>query len=182
MSDITNVEDTDVYPFKSWEIYREALLFSLQTEMYGDKYPKYYKAIEEGEIDDFIIIKNILHTSTPQKILDDIIDMVINIGCRYGGDFINYHSKIIDFLLEEGAKMPWNIILTFPHNESFTDCIIEMENRSKLINMYTEKLKFEIPENILNAEPYNPYTGNEEKVKDPWSSFLKFRYITRSIY
>ncbi len=140
------------YPFSSWETFRSALLESLQTEFYGEEYPKYEKAISDGTTD-FQIIKKLVKTSTPQDILDDIIDMTLNGGQRYAGEVILGNTNIIDFLLKKGAEFPWELIFSLPENEDFEDNYIGLQHRATLIDMYAA-LKPTIPDYIMEADPY----------------------------
>ena len=167
---------TEDYPFSSWETFRLALLESLQTEFYGEEYPKYEKAISDGTTDDVKIIKSLLKTSTAQDILDDIIDMAINEGQRYASDVFGLQrgagsSYIIDFLLRKGAEFPWSYIFSLPDDEEFEDNITGLEHRANLIDMYSD-LKPDIPEEILNAELYEDHEYDED-VPNICAGFLK---------
>ena len=168
--------ENEDYPFSSWETFRLALLESLQTEFYGEEYPKYEKAISDGITDDVKIIKSLLKTSTAQDILDDIINMAINEGQRYASDVFGLQrgpgtSYIIDFLLKKGAEFPWSLVFSLPEDEEFEDNITGLGHRASLIDMYSV-LKPEIPEDILHADPYEN-DEYDENAHDICAGYLK---------
>ncbi len=158
------------YPFSSWETFRSALLESLQTEFYGEEYPKYEAAISDGTTD-FQIIKKLVKTSTPQDILDDIIDMTINAGQRYAGEVILGNTNIIDFLLKKGAEFPWSLVFSLPEDEEFEDNYIGLQHRATLIDMYAA-MKPEIPAEIINADPYDG-DSYDENIPNICAGFIK---------
>ena len=165
------------YPFTCWETFKDALLESLQTEFYGEEYPKYEKAISSGNTDDVKIIKSLLKTSTAQDILDDIINMAINEGQRYASDVFGLQrgagsSYIIDFLLRKGAEFPWSYIFSLPDDEEFEDNILGLDHRAVLINMYAPELNPDIPEDILHADPYDEMEYDED-IPDICAGYLK---------
>lgn len=157
------------YPFSSWETFRPALLESLQTEFFGEEYPKYEAASETTT--NLKIIKSLLNTSTPQDILDDIIDMTINEGQRYAGEVILGNTDIIDFLLKKGAEFPWSLVFSLPEDEEFEDNYVGLQHRATLIDMYSA-LKPEIPAEIINADPYD---GDcyDENIPNICAGFIK---------
>jgi len=166
--------ENEDYPFSSWETFRLALLYSLQTEFFDEEYPKYYAAADVT--DNLQIIKRLLKTSTPQDILDDIIDMAINSGQRYASDVFSLQqgagsSYIIDFLLKKGAEFPWPLVFSLPEDEEFEDNISGLQNRASLIDMYSV-LKPEIPEDILHADPYEN-DEYDENAHDICAGYLK---------
>ncbi len=157
------------YPFSSWATFRDALLTSLQTEFFGEEYPKYEAAAETTT--NLKIIKRLLPTSTPQDILDDIIDMTLNEGQRYAGEVILGNSDIIDFLLKKGAEFPWELVFSLPEDEEFEDNISGLQHRATLIDMYAA-LKPTIPDYILNADPYEN-DEYDENAHDICAGYLK---------
>ena len=163
------------YPFTCWETFKDALLASLQTEFFDEEYPKYYAAADIT--DNLQIIKRLLKTSTAQDILDDIVDMAINSGQRYASDVFGLQrgadsSYIIDYLLYKGAEFPWSLIFSLPDDEEFEDNITGLDHRAVLIDMYAPELNPDIPEEILNADPYEDHEY-DENVYDICAGYLK---------
>ena len=158
------------YPFTCWETFKDALLCSLQTEFFGEEYPKYYAAADK--IDNLQIIKRLLKTSTPQDILDDIVEMTINEGQRYADEVILGSTAIIDFLIRKGAEIPWSLVFSLPEDEEFEDNISGLCNRATLIDMYAGPQNIEIPSDIINAEPFD---GDEydEDIPNICAGYLK---------
>lgn len=163
------------YPFTSWETFKDALLASLQTEFFDEEYPKYYAAADTT--DNLQIIKRLLKTSTPQDILDDIVDMAINSGQRYASDVFGLQqgadsSYIIDYLLRKGAEFPWSLIFSLPDDEEFEDNILGLDHRAVLIDIYAPELNPDIPEDILRVDPYNDMEYDED-IPDICAGYLK---------
>ena len=162
--------ENEDYPFTSWATFKDALLCSLQTEFFGEEYPKFEDAAETTSI--LSIIKRLLKTSTAQDILDDIIDMTINEGQRYAGEVILGSNAIIDFLIRKGAEIPWNLVFSLPEDELFEENIDGLINRATLIDMYAGPQNIEIPADIRSAEPFD---GDEydEDVPNICAGYLK---------
>ncbi len=93
------------YPFKTWDTYLAALEEFLQTEFYGETYPKY-----EKNHDDLAIVKKLveIHGQDVQTGMERIINTITETGTRYAKDFFLYGDlkEIIDYLLSKGADLP----------------------------------------------------------------------------
>lgn len=137
-----SVASEDDYPFTSWPAYSMALTESLQTEFYGERYPKYEKAMDSAGIDDYSIVVDLveLHHENPQVILDELIDIMCNDGNRYSVEMIeDGNCDIIDYLLAKGAVMTSDTLLEW-NMEHFESDIAGNYIRASLIDYYFPKL------------------------------------------
>ncbi len=154
------------YPFTSWSAHSGALLESLQTEFYGETYPKYKKACD-NETDDYCIIVDLveLHGEDPQEILDDLVEMMCNDGKRYAEEMLDEgRSDIIDYLLLKGAKMNIDTMVNYKSCD-FEDDIDGNHIRASLIDYYFPKLGITADEyKDIKAIGYEEINAMEEEI------------------
>jgi hypothetical protein len=91
--------------FQTWEGFFEAFTASLNSELYGDRFPAYKARIdrEGGKVVERRIIAQLLDAGlNPQEGLDGFVQAVLN-GNRYANSLRKYVSELIGPFLDAGA-------------------------------------------------------------------------------
>jgi hypothetical protein len=100
MNAINNTED---YPFQSWDAYYSALTLSLLTEYYGEKYPRYDEFMCETGDGDYHIIKQLLEQGLDiQEGFDGLCKAIIE-GDHYAYDARFVFQKIFNELFHSSV-------------------------------------------------------------------------------
>ncbi len=164
------------YPFATFYDFMGGLTEMLSTEFLSDEYPKFDKVLDKhgGGYCKKILIRFVKRYEdaeakakvkaeskaeaepstededegvSPQDALDAIVDLYLNDGSRYAGEFISGGCSMIDYLLKKGATFPTHMLFNGPDMD---ECLYEQfcSNHfciaADLLDHYGPKLNLDI--------------------------------------
>jgi hypothetical protein len=134
-------EESEDYPFNSWETFFEAFNVALTTEFFDEDFPQY------GEILDTLTNYDIIKSMVKEHNLDvddglyKYIYALCYTGTRYASEC--YDSSIINFFIKKGAKFPTDLLFNSNKdifNEDIKEECYSYDVRSEIIDDFGKKL------------------------------------------
>ena len=175
-----NEEDearTTDYPFKSWGNFVSALTASLQTEYFGEEYPKFQEALDEGLTSDVDEVKKFANSDNADEILESFVDIILGDGQRYGEQ--SDWQTIIKYLLRLGATFPIGTIMTFDtlmEDQDVEDILYSnsMYLRVELLDHFGPLISgLKLPKWIAAIEPAHYEEAENEDIEEKLIAHLK---------